>query len=287
MARPLTAAEAAPWVDRWELQQQHYATARTERLRVVTDVVAHVCRDSGRPVIADLGCGPGSLAARLAERLPHARVIGVDHDPLLLALGRAVHGGAVTFVDASIGSGPWAAAACGDRPLDAVVSATALHYLPPDELAAVYEQVHGCLRPGGVLVNADHLFQDDAPVRALAAAVGHGCSARRDAPRAEDWAGWWAAVAAHDGFAELLAERARRPAGPGRDNGLSAREHAELLRKAGFAAVGTVWQYGHSVVLTAVRGEDPTKSVAGRRRTPSPVGAKRASKAAVRCGFWA
>ncbi|MFD8008814.1 hypothetical protein ACFV5C_00725, partial [Streptomyces sp. NPDC059762] len=65
---------------------------------------------------------------------------------------------------------------------------------------------------------------------------------------------WARAPAAHQGFAELLAERARRGTGPGGDNGLGARDHAELLREAGFAAVGTVWQCGPSVVLAAVRG---------------------------------
>ncbi|MGW8765113.1 class I SAM-dependent methyltransferase [Streptomyces sp. NPDC055815] len=254
MARPLTATEAAPWVERWEIQQQLYATARTERFHVVADVVAHALRRSRRPAIADLGCGPGSLAARLAERLPHARVLAVDEDPLLLALGRAVHGAAVAFVDARIGQGPWTTALSEDGPLDAVVSTTALHYLPAAELATVYEQVHDLLRPGGVLVNADHLFQDDTPVRELAAAVGHGHSARHTERPAEDWGAWWRAAAAHHGFTELLAERSRRDTGPGGDNGLGARDHAELMRKAGFTAVGTVWQCGHSVVLTGVRG---------------------------------
>ncbi|MEU4063127.1 class I SAM-dependent methyltransferase [Streptomyces wedmorensis] len=254
MARPLTTAEAAPWVERWEIQQRLYATARTERFDVVADVVAHACHGSRRPVIADLGCGPGSLAARLAERLPHARVLGVDQDPFLLALGRAVHGRVVTFVDARIGQGPWTSEVTEGGRLDAVVSTTALHYLPADELATVYEQVHELLRPGGVLVNADHLFQDDEPVRELAAAVGRRHTTRHTELPSEDWAAWWAAAAAHDGFAELLAERSRRGTDPGGDNGLGAREHAELMRKAGFAAVGTVWQCGHSVVLTAVRG---------------------------------
>ncbi|MFF5970805.1 hypothetical protein ACFY7C_04685 [Streptomyces sp. NPDC012769] len=47
--------------------------------------------------------------------------------------------------------------------------------------------------------------------------------------------------------------RARRTHGSGGDNGLGAREHAELPGAAGFEAVGTVWQYGHSVVMAAVR----------------------------------
>ncbi|WP_137991508.1 class I SAM-dependent methyltransferase [Streptomyces vilmorinianum] len=253
MARKVTADPARLWVDRWERQQELYATAREERFHVVGDVVAHSTRGTRRPVVADLGCGPGSLAARLAARLPHARVLAVDHDPLLLALGSAVHGEAVRFVDAPIGAGPWAAALSAVGPLDAVVSTTALHYLPVDVLATVYEEVHELLRPGGVLVNADHLFPEDDEIGRLAAAVASGHDARRGSRPPEDWRGWWAGLAADGRFGELLAEREVRGLDLGSDNGLTAQQHTELMRKAGFGAVGCVWRYGHSCVLTAVR----------------------------------
>lgn len=254
MEHRLNARTAARWISRWDAQQQRYATAREERFEVITDVVRHTVRDAGRPLVADLGCGPGSLAARIATALPHARVLAVDHDPLLLALGDACHGNAVTFVDARIGSGAWHERLSAQGPLDAVVSTTALHYLPPDVLSTVYERVHDLLRDGGVLVNADHLFQDDSPVRELATAVarGHG---RRSGERTagEDWSGWWTAVEACEDFGELPAERRRRGLDLGSDNGLTVREHMELMSKAGFPSVGTVWQYGHSCVLAAVR----------------------------------
>ncbi|MFJ4873185.1 class I SAM-dependent methyltransferase [Streptomyces sp. NPDC088757] len=254
MEHRLNPQTAAPWVDRWESRQKLYATAREERFDVVVDVVSHTVRHEARPLVADLGCGPGSLAVRLATALPHARVVAVDHDPLLLALGDACHGTGLAFVDARIGTGPWQERLTADGPLDAVVSATALHYLEPEALSSVYERVHDLLRPGGVLVNADHLFQDDAPVRELAAAVGRGHERRSKEPAAdEDWNGWWAAARACREFGELLAERRRRALDPGSDNGLSAQQHMELMRKAGFRAVGTVWQYGHSCVLAAVR----------------------------------
>ncbi len=37
----------------------------------------------------DLGCGPGSLATRLLDRIPAATVIALDADPVLLAIGQA------------------------------------------------------------------------------------------------------------------------------------------------------------------------------------------------------
>jgi SAM-dependent methyltransferase len=157
----------------------------------------------------------------------------------------------VDFIDTHIGSDTWT----DDLPvpLDAVVSTTALHYLPPEGLFTVYKQVHALLRPGGLLLNADHLFQEDPTIRRLAAAVGQGHATRRDEVPTEDWHTWWENVAASEEFRELLRERDRRGLGPGSDNGLTAQQHTELMRKAGFNGVGSVWQYGHSCVLAAVR----------------------------------
>lgn len=253
-SRPLTAERAGEWIRRWELQQQRYACDREARFTVIADVVEAATGAAVRPLIADLGCGPGSLAARLAERLPHAEVVGVDTDPLLLALGRAHHGAAVRFADATIGEPGWLASLELDgRPLDAVVSATALHYLPEPALLSVYEQVRRSLRPGGVLVNGDHLFQEDPAVAALADLVGRRHAERHGADAHEDWSGWWAAAASAPELAAPLAERARRGPGAGGDNGLTLQRHVELLHKAGFAAAGPVWQYGPSCVLVAVR----------------------------------
>ena len=81
-----TQAQAQEWLDRWDRQQGHYMPDREERFDVVIDVVEEVI---GRPdpLVVDLGIGPGSLAHRLIDRIPQARVVGVDADPLLLALG--------------------------------------------------------------------------------------------------------------------------------------------------------------------------------------------------------
>ncbi|MFD8553602.1 class I SAM-dependent methyltransferase, partial [Streptomyces fradiae] len=164
MSRRLTPERAGEWIRRWDLQQERYACDREARFTVIADVVETAVAGVPRPLVADLGCGPGSLAARLAGRLPHAEVVGVDTDPLLLALGRAHHGAHVRFADVTIGAPGWLEGLDLGRPLDAVVSATALHYLPEPALLSVYEQVRESLRPGGVLVNGDHLFQEDPAV---------------------------------------------------------------------------------------------------------------------------
>ncbi|MEW2549725.1 class I SAM-dependent methyltransferase [Streptomyces sp. NPDC047002] len=267
----LSTTTAARWVERWERQQQRYAIDREERFTVVADVVEHVAAGRRSPVVVDLGCGPGSLAVRLARRLPRARIVAVDMDPVLLELARAHAGsagaaGRVRYVEAEIGAADWTAALGVGGPLDAAVSTTALHYLPGHRLQRVYAQLAGILRPGGVLVNADHLMPEDAAD--IAVHVGRRRARRQRAFAHEDWESWWAAAERDPELTALFAERRRRhgaPAAGGRtegrradgrgtgDNGLTLNRHAAMLRAAGFAQAGPVWQVGNSCVLVAVR----------------------------------
>jgi hypothetical protein len=84
-------------------------------------------------------------------------------------------------------------------------------------------------------------------------------SPRAPVPRRSAWSamestgGGGGEAAAPAGGPGRLAERERRALGAGTDNDLTARRHLELLRQAGFGAAGSVWQYGHSCVLAAVR----------------------------------
>lgn len=254
----LSLATAERWVERWELQQQRYAVDREERFTVIADVVEQSVTDRARPAIVDLGCGPGSLAARLARRLPDADIVGVDMDPLLLELARTHHADAARYVDAVIGEEGWTKALAVDRPLDAAVSTTALHYLDVDTLRRTYAQLAALLRPGGVLINGDHFPHEDGVLAELSGCVGRRHSARRADFAHEDWASWWTAAAEDPELADLLAERRSRPkpSAKGAAGGaarLSPSAHGRLLRQVGFGHVGTVWQYGDSHVLVAVR----------------------------------
>ncbi|MCC3650427.1 class I SAM-dependent methyltransferase [Streptomyces sp. S07_1.15] len=247
-------ATARLWVERWEHQQEHYATDREERFTVIADVVEHVTAGRSRPYLLDLGCGPGSLAARLAARLPRAEIVAVDMDPVLLELGRVHHANTARYVDAVIGEDGWTGALGLDRPLDAAVSTTALHYLPEPDLLRTYRQLAALLRPGGALVNGDRLPPADARCAALTAHVGRRRAERRHTCHHEDWTSWWTAAAREPELADLFSRRERRrPALGGNGNGLTPARHTELLRQAGFRRVTPVWQFGDSHVLTALR----------------------------------
>ncbi len=252
----LSTETANLWVERWERQQQRYAIDREERFTVIADVVEHVTQGHpARPLVVDLGCGPGCLSDRLARRLPGADIVGADMDPLLLELARARHGGAVRYVETVLGRDGWIEDLGLDRPLDAAVSTTALHYLPPQDLSRIYRRLAEVIRPGGVLVNGDHLAPDSAAPAAIAAHVGRRRAERQSAFEHEEWDAWWDAVPSDPELAHLLAEQRRQRAAPPRheNNDLPLSWHVELLRKSGFAHAGPVWQFGTSYVLVAVR----------------------------------
>ncbi|MFH9425393.1 class I SAM-dependent methyltransferase [Streptomyces sp. NPDC017529] len=250
----LSLARAALWVRRWERQQQRYAIDREERFTVVADAVEKVTAGQLRPLVLDLGCGPGSLAARLAGRLPGAEIVAVDKDPVLLALGQAHHADAARFVEAPVGAAGWTRALGLDRPLDAAVSATALHCLAPDALRRAYQDLAALLRPGGVLVNSDR-FRSPRGDRAaeVAAQVGLRRAERQRAAGREDWASWWAAAAADPELSDPFAARRARHTPHSVHNGLPLSHHVRLLRRSGFRHAAAVWQFGEDAVLVAVR----------------------------------
>jgi trans-aconitate 2-methyltransferase len=70
----------------WDAAQ--YLRFGGERARPFFDLLAQVGAEKPR-YVADLGCGPGNLTAVLAQRWPHARVVGVDSSPEMIAAARS------------------------------------------------------------------------------------------------------------------------------------------------------------------------------------------------------
>ncbi|MCO1655123.1 class I SAM-dependent methyltransferase [Pseudonocardia humida] len=248
----MRATVAQRWIQRWDAQQERYIADREERFRVVGDVVGWALRDSGGAgLVVDLGCGPGSLGARLAATLPGVEVVGVDADPLLLGLAEA--GSGVRVVRADLTDPGWPDALGFDGPWDAAVSSTALHWLAPDDLAALYAAVAARLRPGGVFVDADHRALDGPDATDLARHVRAARATRAGVDDNEDWRSWWDAALADADLAPLLEARSRDGAAHSAESDLTLGQQSALLREAGFATVTPVWQCGDDVVVVAVR----------------------------------
>jgi SAM-dependent methyltransferase len=261
---------AEAWIDRWDAQQQEHMPDREERFTALIDAVAE---GAGRPdpLVIDLGCGPGSLAVRLLDRIPAATVVAVDADPVLLTLGRAAFAGryagryagriagraGLRFTDLDLRVAGWAGRLGLDRPADAAVSTTALHWLLPPDLAAMYAEVATALRPGGLLLNGDHLAEDETSpvlVRLGRALIEREVRRHPVADGTETWTTWWEAVAADPELGALAGRRERIGLGAGHHGSPSGRlaVHVAALQKAGFEEVGTLWQRGDNRLLCGV-----------------------------------
>jgi SAM-dependent methyltransferase len=240
------------WFDRWEAQQGWYMPDREERFAVMIDAIEAICGPA--PHVVDLGSGPGSLSRRVLDRLPEARVTAIDMDPVLLAIGRQAlgdMGGRLHWLDADLRS-RWSAAAEGQ--VDAAVSTTALHWLQPNALAALYRHLGTVLGPGGVFINGDSMDFPVAETRLAAASRAIRERHERAEGSAESWEDWWAAVESDAGLALEVAERNRRHHDhPDHDHPVELAAHVEALRQAGFSEVDTIWQHLSDRVLVAIR----------------------------------
>lgn len=133
----------APEYDR---RWAHYvdATARATLARLAVRADDHML---------DIGCGTGSLLARIARAAPGARLAGVDLVPDMLGVARAKLPPAVPLQVARAESLPFA-----DATFDLAVSNNVLHFLRDPERALA--EMHRVVRPGGRVAITDWCHDD-------------------------------------------------------------------------------------------------------------------------------
>jgi len=181
------------------------------------------------PRILDVGAGTGLLAGLVKARLPRARLTLLDFSEPMLAEARARFAGdpvpvAIRVEDSSRADlgGPW----------DAIVSALSIHHLADQAKRDLYRRAFAALAPGGLLVNADNVRDEDPAVQA-----GHR-------------AAWIAAIRAA-GLAEAELEAALERTKVDVLAPLSTQ--LGWLRQAGFAEVGCAFDWHHFAVFSGRR----------------------------------
>jgi trans-aconitate methyltransferase len=241
------------WQESWDRQQEWYMPDREDRFRIMLDMVEALTGPA--PRVLDLACGTGSITARLLARFPDATSTGVDLDPALLAIaeGTFADDERVTFVTADLKDPEWTTRLPYDS-YDAVLTATALHWLHSEPLAALYGQVAGLVRDGGVFMNADHMIDESTPrINAAERAQRHTQMDQAKRNGVLDWAEWWQ-LAAQD--AVLAGPTARRYEiyGDHADGDMpSPAWHARVLREKGFGEARAVWCSPSDTLLLAVK----------------------------------
>ncbi|MER5737771.1 MULTISPECIES: class I SAM-dependent methyltransferase [unclassified Streptomyces] len=243
----------AGWQQSWDRQQEWYMPDREERFRVMLDMVEALV--GPKPRVLDLACGTGSITDRLLKRFPDAVSTGVDLDPALLAIARGTFEGddRVAFVTADLKDPGWTASLPYGT-YDAVLTATALHWLHSGPLTTLYGQVAGLVREGGVFMNADHMIDTATPrINAAERAQRHARMDREKAAGVADWSEWWALAAQDPALAEPTARRFEIYGDHADGDMPSAGWHADTLRAAGFGEARPVWCSPSDTLLLAVK----------------------------------
>lgn len=119
-----------------------YARFWAERRRPALDLLARLDHDPAPRRILDLGCGPGTITTRLADRWPAAEITGVDTSPEMLAEARALRPD-LHWVEDDLATHVPAVAP------DLLFTNAALHWVPDHE--HLLPHLLGLVAPGGTL----------------------------------------------------------------------------------------------------------------------------------------
>lgn len=245
------------WLKRWDKMQKGYLPWREHAYNLMFKALAYWMPE--KFVALDIACGPGAISSRLLAHFPQAHCIGIDFDPILLAIGRQTlgdGGGRMTWIEADLRDPAWLGHLSVET-VDAVVSSTALHWLASDELMGLYARLGRLVRLGGILLNADEM----RPASPRLWPFFHDWSRRAwqdsfASADTEDWEQFWKAIAREPAFRSLYALRQERIATVRCSSdmwGATLPLHSKMLRTAGFEAVDTLWQEGIERVIIALR----------------------------------
>lgn len=247
-------ADSAAWQESWDRQQEAYLPDREHRLNAVLDAVDATAPD-GTLRLLDLAGGTGTITLRALARFPAVEATVLDKDPVLLAIASASLRGRARVITADLDTAAWTDA-LPPGGYHAVLTATALHWLPEQRVRELYAEIREVLQPGGVFVNADHMPDDAWPAlsKRLVARAEARRAARYAAGAVLSWQDWWAHVAADPVLAPLAEQRRSiYPTAGHTEWSPSSGWHVDALRAAGFAEAGLLWRGGADAAVIAVR----------------------------------
>jgi SAM-dependent methyltransferase len=231
------------WVERWDRMQERYLVRRAERVALIVGLI----RETVNPVsrVLDLGCGTGTLMEPILQTFPAVEVYGIDFDPVLLPLAQErlrPYGTRARLLLADLRTEVWRKQVPDS--VDAIVSATALHWLTESELAALYGRLARVLRPGGIFLNADHVASRQPKVQAFWERNRDDMRRQEARGGGEDWDGFWEAYAQALGLSgqRRVTERVLGGWQGGVEEGLPLEWHLAELKSAGFAHVDCFWR---------------------------------------------
>ncbi|MFC1437138.1 class I SAM-dependent methyltransferase [Streptacidiphilus sp. N1-10] len=117
--------------------------------RAALALFADLVRATGGGPVADLGCGPGRIAAHLREL--GLDTLGIDLSPAMIAVARRDHPGLRFEV------GSMTDLDLADASMAGLVAWYSLIHIPDDEISSVLTHFRRVLRPGGPMLLGFHV----------------------------------------------------------------------------------------------------------------------------------
>ena len=215
---------------------------RERQFDVIGDLVATAVDGETAPLILELCCGAGDLAAYLLGRFPPARYLALDGSPAMLAetvRQCASFKGRLTTQQFDLGSDGWRQ--MREQPRVAV-SSLAVHHLDGNGKRKLFRDLHGLLAAGGAFVLADIMRPTSPAGFAVAAEAYERAVAERSLKECGD-------LSMLEKLRELRWNYFRYPDDDTADQPSTAAEHLRWLEEAGFRGVDIHWALaGHAIV---------------------------------------
>jgi SAM-dependent methyltransferase len=127
------------------------------------DAILEEARPEGSERWLELACGPGVISRRLAPLVES--VHGIDITPAMITVARR-EAASEGIANATFELGDAVATGLGSSEFDGVITRFSVHHLPVP--ARLFAEAARLLHPGGKLVIADHLADEDPEARAWA-----------------------------------------------------------------------------------------------------------------------
>lgn len=208
---------------------------------MVDALVSALPFEPDRPIrVTDLGCGTGTVAARVLQSFPNASVTCVDiaENMLEMAKDKLSAKPGVRFVQADFNRFEF------DGPQDAVVSSLALHHLATDgDKRDFYSKIFDSLSAGGVFWNADVVLASNADLQNR---------------YMEKWKAFMRRSVSPDEI-----ENKWMPKYLEEDRPARLTDQLEWLKEIGFRDVDVVWKYYNYAVYGGIKPASPRQRSSG------------------------
>lgn len=229
-----------------ELWWAEQGASKTNDLQLIASAIPFPRSQAIRAL--DLCCGPGDAGRAIRQAYPTAHIDGIDRDPFLTSICRAVNQRdriPGTLVVGDLTDDGWLNQLPGNYDVGAAVNA--LHWFNAGRAAQLLEDVHGTLRAGGLLLIAEPACPE-APFVA-----GFDDWKARQPPRytRENWERFWSRANALLGY-----DHTTRLGSPHADrigDDMSVAGWIHLLRRAGFGPIDVLLRDADQVVIGALK----------------------------------